>query len=107
MLGVALPVVLFYAVGAYLWRDANEPYFSRAAAIKPGMAEAEVLDTLGEPWHVYDAETAPEDYYVEGYGYRKRRISNKVLIYFGGVDLIVYVYVDKHSKVEYVYIGGS
>jgi hypothetical protein len=44
---------------------------------------------------------------VEGYSYRRRPISNEVLIYFGGADLIVYVYTDNDDRVEYVYIGGS
>jgi hypothetical protein len=37
---IILSVALFYALSLYLWRQANEPYFSRAAAIKRGMPEA-------------------------------------------------------------------
>ena len=107
VLGMALVLVPLMTAAYFSWRWTNEPYFSRAAAIKRGMPEAEVRERLGEPWHVYDAESAPEDYYVEGYSYRRRPISNKVLIYFGGLDLIVYVYTDNEDRVEYVYIGGS
>ncbi len=85
----------------------NEPDLSRAEAIEPGMAQRQVMARLGEPAYVYNAGDAPEDYYVLGYTYRRRPISNKVLIYFGGTDLIVYVYIDEAGEVEDVYIGGS
>jgi hypothetical protein len=77
------------------------------AAISPGTTEASVLSQLGEPSYTYEAGSAPDHYYVKGYSYQKRPISNRVLIYFGGSDLIAYVYIDEGDKVEHVYIGGS
>ncbi len=103
----AVFIGLLCLAARYADRWMNEPDLSRAEAIEPGMAQRQVMARLGEPAYVYNAGDAPEDYYVLGYTYRRRPISNKVLIYFGGTDLIVYVYIDEAGEVEDVYIGGS
>ena len=61
---------------------------------------------LGQPWKVYHRDTAPKNYYVEGWTYKKRPIKEKVFIYLEGSP-ILYVYFDKTGKVEYTFIGGS
>ena len=105
-LGVlGLTGVVFWA-NVY-WRQENEPDYSRAAAIDTGMSEAQVRARLGEPWRTYERATAPADYYVRGYSHPNRSISSKVLIYFGGSDMIVYVYLGKDGRVEGTFVGGS
>ncbi len=106
LLAVALTVVSVTGLARHASRK-NEPYYSRAAAIRPGMTEADVVQQLGDPAQTYERETAPQHYYAEGYSYRERPISHKVLIYFGGMDMIVYVYLDRQGRVEDVYMGGS
>jgi outer membrane protein assembly factor BamE (lipoprotein component of BamABCDE complex) len=80
--------------------------YERFQAIKEGMTEQEVREKLGEPAHMYDRANAPKDYYVKGYSFKERPISNKVLIYIAS-EPIAYVYLDDQNKVEEVFVGGS
>lgn len=89
------------------WRQQNEPDYSNAAGITKGMDEDEVRVRLGEPWRTYERANAPSNYFIEGYSHPNRAITGKVMIYFGGSDMIVYVYVDEDGRVEEKFIGGS
>jgi hypothetical protein len=74
--------------------------------IKVGMTEAEVRTALGEPLHEYTQKSAPSPYYVKGWTYKERRISNKVLIYIKA-EPIAYIWIDGRGCVEDVFVGGS
>ena len=83
--------------------DESEPV--RAfEAIRPGMTEGEVRELVWDPRREYEAQSAPADHYEHGYTFERRPISGKVLLYCPGFN-IVYVYLDKASRVEHVYIG--
>lgn len=85
---------------------AFEEEYERFNSIAVGMTEQEVLERLGSPTLSYLSDDAPEDYYVEGYSFKKRPITHKVLIYVGS-EPIAYIYLDKQEKVEDVFVGGS
>lgn len=74
--------------------------------VKNGMTEAQVTELLGQPNRSYEKSNAPEDYYVKGYSFKKRAITNRVLIYTR-VEPICYVYIDQNGIVEDVFVGGS
>jgi outer membrane protein assembly factor BamE (lipoprotein component of BamABCDE complex) len=80
--------------------------YERFRSIKVGMTEQEVREKLGAPVHVYETRSAPKDYYVKGYSFKERPITNKVLIYIAS-EPIAYIYVDHQAKVEEVFVGGS
>lgn len=82
------------------------PDIMRAHKLKPGMSRTEVNMILRAPDRMYDAKTAPEYYYIEGYTFTPRKINNLVYIYIDK-DMIAYVYFDEYNNVEYVHIGGS
>ena len=71
-----------------------------------GRTDTEVLAALGQPTKIYEKATAPAEYYVSGYNFERRPITNKVFIYVHG-EIIGYVYFDAANRVEYVYVGGS
>ena len=83
-----------------------ENEYERFESVKVGMPEEEVTATLGKPRHVYSQADAPESYYVDGYSFKERKITNKVLI-FVATEAIAYVYLDNNNEVEEVFIGGS
>ncbi len=70
------------------------------------MSEDQVLTILGPPFKTYERDSAPEDYYVEGYAKKVRPITGKVFIYIGS-EPILYVYFDESHRVEETFIGGS
>jgi hypothetical protein len=74
--------------------------------VKIGMTEAQVTELLGQPFRLYTKDDAPVDYYVKGYSYKERAITNRVLIYVK-VEPICYVYIDQKGIVEDVFVGGS
>jgi hypothetical protein len=78
----------------------------RFRSIRVGMTEREVRDKLGQPVYEYDQASAPSDYYVKGYSFRARPITNKVLIYVAS-EPIAYIYIDHQNRVEEVFVGGS
>jgi hypothetical protein len=75
-------------------------------SIDIGVTADQVIRRLGEPRHRYDRQTAPDSYYVKGYSYKERPISQSVLIYVG-IESILCVYVDANNRVEDVFVGGS
>ena len=101
MLGLGMAVV-----GSGCTEVVFEEDYARLRSITIGMSEVEVVQRLGTPDQVHEAGNAPEDYYVGGYAYEKRRIANKVFIYIEA-EPIAYVYFDPSNRVEYVFVGGS
>jgi hypothetical protein len=102
---IFLMVCGFFVVGFYMssWRA---PTYALWHRVKIGDNEAVVRSVLGEPRYAYEKATAPEDYYIEGYGKKVRPITGKVLIY-SGTDLIMYVYLDSAGRVEEKVIANS
>lgn len=102
--------ILFPLVGFALFiekmNEAFEPEYKRLEVIQVGMAEEEVIRLLGPPHWVFRKETAKKDYYIPGWSYKKRDITNKVLIYSFS-EPIAYYYLDNNNKVEDIFIGGS
>ena|SRR5687767_7395559 len=80
--------------------------YSSFKSIKRGMTEEQVVARLGKPQRVYERATAPREYYVEGYTFKRRNITSRVLIYIGSKP-IAYVYLDRKNQVEEVFIGWS
>jgi outer membrane protein assembly factor BamE (lipoprotein component of BamABCDE complex) len=80
--------------------------YEKLRAVQVGWTEDQVRTHLGAPWKVFRRESAPEHYYVEGWCYKKRPISNKVWIYLTD-EAIAYVYFDDRDRVEDVFVGGS
>lgn len=113
-IGIALFVLTLLATAVILgvdevedtFRRLNAPHVTRWDGIKIGDSEARVRETLGTPYQEFIAQSAPEDYYLAGYGKKARAITGKVLIYRGG-DLVNYVWIDKDGLVEDMFIGRS
>jgi hypothetical protein len=105
--GLFVCVAIMFAIGLLNtgcgWQEGDLSYFDR---VKPGMTSAEIREIYGTPEKEYSKSTAPDFYYVKGYAYEKREISNIVYVYIYG-DAICYVYIDVSNKVEHVFIGGS
>ena len=105
-------IIIFISIGVYIkfvLPDHEEilfPMYKEYRKIKVGMTQDEVENILGEPYKIYFKDTAPKDYYIDGYYYKKRYIKNKVFIYIDG-EPISYIYFNDDDNVEYVYIGGS
>jgi len=101
-------VILIYIccrTACHVIRDMEEPY-RKFKTITPGMSEAQVRARFGEPYKEYTKDNAPADYYMHGYHYEQRQISDKVLIYLDG-EYVCYVYLDASGKVEHLVTGGS
>jgi hypothetical protein len=111
-LAVGLVIVLIVAgfAALYVFAPAIDPWKEERQAFRNatpiGASEGDVRAALGKPAEEYTAQNAPADYYVDGYSYRKRPISNKVLIYIG-TEPICNVWLDEAGKVEDRFVGGS
>jgi outer membrane protein assembly factor BamE (lipoprotein component of BamABCDE complex) len=104
--GIGLTLVTISLIAACGPSPVFKAEYERFRSIKVGMTEQEVRDRLGSPTHVYERRSAPQNYYVKGYSFKDRLITNKVLIYIGS-EPIAYVYIDDQNKVEEVFVGGS
>jgi len=111
---VAAVVVALVAVWAGLrlfgereFRQSNQPYFDKVDGIKVGMTKADVIRRMGQPDRKYTAANVPDDYYVEGYAFKRRKVDGEVLIYLGGMDLVAYIYVNRAGIVDDKFVGGS
>lgn len=77
---------------------------ARFESVQIGMTESDVRARLGVPYREY---TGPrDDYYVDGYSFKRREIRGKVLIYIG-IEHVAYVYLDPNGRTEEVHVGGS
>ena len=76
------------------------------ALLHPGMSPSEVRERLGEPDIVHHAETAPEEYSLEGWARRERGITSEVWIYVLG-EPVCDVWFDEAGLVEETFVGGS
>jgi len=104
---LALCVLGVVAVGMFLWFLDPSGQRELAAKLRPGQTEAQVISLLGEePAFVYDRETAPVDYYVDGWSRKERAITHRVLIFMPGA-LICYVWLDERGLVEDSFVCGS
>ena len=93
------------ALALWLW----DPFGHREikAKLQLGLNEAQVIELLGEkPAHTYDRESAPVDYYVEGWSRKERPITHRVLVFMLG-EPICYVWLDERGLVEDFFVGGS
>ena len=101
---LVLGIGTWFSYGAFETVFADE--YERFRTIEVGMTEAEVTSALGAPLKVYFRESAPANYYEEGYAFLERPITHKVFIYIG-TEPIAYVYFDDDNRVEEVFVGGS
>ena len=85
-----------------------DPYGFREieSKLRVGLTEREVVLLLGKEPLAYDRETAPANYYVDGWAFKQRPITHRVLIFFFG-ELICYVWLDAQGRVEDFFVGGS
>jgi outer membrane protein assembly factor BamE (lipoprotein component of BamABCDE complex) len=105
-LGIAIVAAALLVVNALVFHRAFKEDYERFRAVKLGMNETEVIALLGKPYKTYDKATAPKSYYVEGYTFKERSITNKVFIYIG-TEPIAYIYFDDKNRVEDTFVGGS
>lgn len=106
VVGIGIVIAIAVLVGSLAIRTTFEEEYEKFRAVKPGMTEEEVVQLLGKPFKVYEKETAPKNYYIEGYAFKERPITSKVYIYVAS-EPILYVYIDKNKKVEDMFLGGS
>lgn len=85
---------------------AFEAEYERFRAVQLGMTENQIRALMGEPYKLYGADRGQTDYYIPGYSYEQRRITNKVLIYIG-TEAIAYIYLNDADRVEHLFVGGS
>lgn len=103
--------IILLALFGVLWYWGNAPYVEIKQRISGLKTEAAVVKVFGKPRLVF--HRGDHDYYVSGYTYKERPISNKVFVYFPSSrsyqyhDIILYVYVDARGRVEDYHVGGS
>ena len=106
LLGITIVLAVLLIANALVFRQAFKEEYGFFRAVKPGMSEAEVVNLLGSPYKVYEKATAPQNYYLEGYSFKERPITNKVFVYIG-TEPIAYIYFDDKNRVEETFVGGS
>lgn len=99
---LSLPL-MSVAVALYIFRSDSRALWEQ---VRIGDTDASVREKLGKPYREYRRETAPHRYYVPGYRFREREITEAVLIYMGA-DLVLYVWINKEGRVEDKFIGVS
>ena len=110
VLCLALVLLVVFRFALRVGDDAFQAVFGeeyeRFRQVQLGMTEADVVSILGAPLETHEASSAPDDYYVDGWSFERRKIENKVYIYIAS-EPICYVYFDHQDRVEHVFIGGS
>jgi outer membrane protein assembly factor BamE (lipoprotein component of BamABCDE complex) len=104
--GLGLIATAVVLIGVIAVGDAFDEEYKRFERIRPGMTESQVLALLGKPERMYEKGSAPKDYYIKGYAFKERPITNKVYVYVGK-EPIAYIYFDNQNKVEEAVVGGS
>lgn len=103
-------LVIIGAASSFIYYWSNLPNKKIEKVLGNLKTEKEVIEVFGNPKTFYKGT---ENYYMEGYSFKKRKISNKALIYFPKnptdvvADLILYVYIDDKGQVEGHFVGGS
>ncbi len=106
------------ALGAYVaitatlvlaWNWMHEPYLDPLAQVTPGITEQRVIEIIGEPVHSWNAEDGPADWYERNSGSACPRwqIENRVLMFHGPADYVVFVHIGDDAKVKEKFVGGS
>jgi outer membrane protein assembly factor BamE (lipoprotein component of BamABCDE complex) len=94
--------MLVHYFSDYPWKE-EEAQLKR---IKIGMSEKQVLIILGEPPTWTFTAKDNKDYYIPGHSFKKRNITNKVLLFVEG-DMILYVWFNKEGFVEDTFLARS
>ena len=102
MVAPLAPLALFYCAVWVL----DLPRERIRSKLELGLTPAQVVERLGEPDYVHGVDTAPEDYYVDGWAYRERPITSTVQVFILG-EPIAYVWYDEDGRVEDWFVGGS
>jgi len=106
LLGIATVVAVFLIANALVFHQAFKEEYALFRAVKLGMSEVEVVKLLGSPHKIYEKATAPKNYYLEGYSFKERPITNKVFVYIG-TEPVAYIYFNDNNRVEGTFLGGS
>lgn len=85
------------------WRHETVEKWKR---IRIGDSTTTLVETLGEPKLKFTRDSAPVNYYVDGYARKVRPINGSVSIYLER-DLIMYVWLSPDDIVEDVFWGPS
>ncbi len=101
-----LVIVLTYAFVRFQMERFRKPTVDLWSKVEVGASESSVRAMLGNPFREYTRESAPERYYISGYGHKERAISGKALIY-SGADMVNYVWISNLGVVEDLYRAGS
>ena len=103
---VAVSTVL---LSMHFW--AQHPYKEIEETVSSLSTEKDVIDVFGNPYKIVSEDET--DYYVKGYSFKERSITNKVYIYFPTTssnsydDIILYIYFNSNGQVEDFFVGGS
>ncbi len=104
-----LPVFIVSIAALFYW--ANMPYAEVKKIMREMETEQDIIKKFGNPDHKFTK--ADRDYYIKGYAYKEREITNKALVYFPMLgknnyhDIILYVYIDNKGEIENYFVGGS
>ena len=104
--GILVAVAAGVYSAKYLVGTTFEAEHRRFRTVQLGMTETQVRALLDEPYKVYGAAENQTRYYIPGYSYEQRPITNKVLIYVG-TEAIAYIYLNHDDRVEHLFVGGS
>jgi len=103
---VVLGVVVTVCIFGEMLRDFRSDTVAQWSQVHLGDTEESIRASLGSPYRAYTLDSAPIDYYISGYRWRERQITNRVLIYMGA-DMVLYVWIDRNGRVEDMFSGGS
>jgi membrane protein implicated in regulation of membrane protease activity len=109
LLAVALLFALLELALILAWNQMHRPFLNKLKQVRPGISEERAIDLLGEPVHVHEALSEPRDWYKvhSNVGHPKWEIENKVLVFHGPADYIVYVHIGSDERVRDVYVGRT
>jgi len=103
---IVLGIVASVAVVHVQMERFQRPTVALWDRVELGASESSVRALLGTPFREFTSASAPERYYISGFGFKERAISGKVLIY-SGADMVNYIWISEHGAVEDMYRAGS
>ncbi|MFO0973544.1 MAG: hypothetical protein U1A27_08920 [Phycisphaerae bacterium] len=87
-------------------REWRAPTLAAWAQVCLGDTADAVVAKLGRPLRDIAAAEAPADYYLSGYGCKRRPITGRVMLY-SKADLVLYVWFDRAGRVEDTFMASS